>query len=315
LKTFVFALLLAGAAFAPAASFETFQVPGCPGGTVATAINDKGVIVGTCGSQTGQGFIRDPLGHFTLLPNLFPNAINIHGAITGNPAFVRSPSGVVTTFSAGLGPTWPVAINAAGQIVGTTEQVIRQAFLREADGTIVSTSFPNQAQATSISDLGDIVGADIISSGVLSRSFLRTPSGMVTLVGPPNMTPIRYDWATSINRTGTAWLGIVNTFNPATQTTEYQGYIQTGPTAAPRLFLLTYPVDNGNLPSQRPGGGGINVFKAAAIQNLYIAPDGSITEIELGACGDVSAQAISDSGWVTGYCTVEGQDFGFLWRK
>ena len=125
---------MAGAALAPAASFITFQVPNCPGGTQAADINDKGVIVGSCGSPTGQGFIRDPFGHFTLLPNLFPNAINIHGAITGeangpNQGFVRSDSGVVTTFSAGLGATFPVAINDRGQIVGTTEGVIRQAFL------------------------------------------------------------------------------------------------------------------------------------------------------------------------------------------
>jgi hypothetical protein len=139
---------------------------------------------------------------------------------------------------------------------------------------------------------------------------------MVTLVGPKIPSPvIPYDWAVSINRTGTAWLGIVHTFNVATLKTEYQGYIQTGPTAAPRLFLLTYPVDNSPLPSRRAGGGGINASRAAAIQNLYVAPNGAISQIDLGACGDVSAQAINDSGSVTGYCTMQGQSFGFLWRK
>jgi hypothetical protein len=267
MKTISFALLLAGAALAPAASFITFEVPACPGGTMATDINDKGVIVGTCiVGQNLQGFIRDPFGHFILLPDLFPNAINIHGAITGrttgpNQGFVRSDSGVVTTFSAGLGATFPVAINAAGQIVGTFYTGTRQAFLRQPDGTIVFSSFPGFSQAESISDLGDIVGAAIIPSGNIPQSFLRSPSGMVTIVGPKIPSPtVPDDWATSLNRTGTAWLGIANTFNLATLKTESHGYIQTGPTASPRLFSLTYPVDNGNLPLQRAGGG-INVFK------------------------------------------------------
>jgi hypothetical protein len=318
MKIFAFALL-AGAALAPAASFITFQVPNCPGGTQATDINDRGVIVGTSGCG---GFIRDPFGHFTLLPHLFPNAINIHGAITGeqdlniDQGFVRSPTGVVTTFSAdpGHGATFPVAINALGQVVGTFYTGRRQAFLRQPDGTIVFSSFPDESQATSISDLGDIVGAKIFSG--IPQSFLRSPSGMVTIVGPMIPSPsVPDDWATSINRTGTAWLGIANTFNLTTLKTESHGYIQTGPTATPRLFLLTYPVSNFPPFGQRIGGG-INASRAAAIQNLYIAPNGSISQIDLGTCGDVSAQAINDSGWVTGSCTVPGQpSSGFLWRK
>jgi uncharacterized membrane protein len=314
-------LLVFGLGPVLAASFVTFQVPGCPGDAMATAINDKGVIVGTCGvGQNFQGFIRDPFGHFTLLPNLFPNAINIHGAITGettgpNQGFVRSDSGVVTTFSAGLGATFPVAINDKGQIVGTREDSIRHAFLREPDGTFV-TFLEFGSQANAISDLGDIVGAEDRNVSI-PQSFLRAPSGIVTFVGPmigaPPPTP--YDWAVSINRTGTAWLGIANTFSFLTLKTESHGYIQTSPTVPPRLFLLTDPVDNSPLPFQRAGGGGINASRAAAIQNLYVAPDGSISQIDLGACGNVSAQGINDSGWVTGYCTMQGQSFGFLWRK
>jgi hypothetical protein len=57
--------------------------------------------------------------------------------------------------------------------------------------------------------------------------------------------------------------------------------------------------------------GGINTHGAAALGNLYIAPDGTVSNIDLGSCGDVGASAINDNGWVAGSC---GGD-GFLWRK
>jgi hypothetical protein len=111
---------------------------------VPAAINQEGVVVGVCANSQGspdsiQGFIRDPKSRFTLLPELRPTDINVHGAITGVSgvpnfgAFLRSPSGEITLF----GVTYaPVAINARGQIAGFQPGFPTQAFLREPDGSI-----------------------------------------------------------------------------------------------------------------------------------------------------------------------------------
>lgn len=85
-----------------------------------------------------------------------------------------------------------------------------------------------------------------------------------------------------------------------------QGFVQTT-TGAPVLFPLPFTV--GSIFSVV--GGGINSHRAAVLQNIYIAPDGTTIKIELGTCENVVAEAINDSGWVTGHC---GGD-GFLWRK
>ena len=82
-------------------SLPSFQVPDCPL-TVPAAINQEGVVVGVCANSQGspdsiQGFIRDPKGRFTVLPELRPTGVNVHGAITGVSgvpnfgAFLRSP--------------------------------------------------------------------------------------------------------------------------------------------------------------------------------------------------------------------------------
>ena len=120
MKTFVLALLLAGAASAA----QTFQVPGCTA-TSPAAINDLNEVVGTatCGG-IATAFIRDLAGHFTTYTvngdATTATGVNIHGAIVGSytipdcspggtpPNFIptecifgylRSPNGAITTLN------------------------------------------------------------------------------------------------------------------------------------------------------------------------------------------------------------------------
>jgi hypothetical protein len=315
MKIFAFALLFGVQLFG--AHFITFQVPDCPG-TAPTAINNNGVVVGIC---SDQGFIRDASGHFTRLPGLFPAAINIHGVITGTGGgsfggFVREPQGTITTLPPQA--TIPIAINASGQIVGTAIEGASppQAFLLEPDGTL--TIFIPQvhkgAVATGINEIGEITGAAFQGISDLAQGFIRSPNGVTTQIGPVNTEEV---WGLDINRAGTV-IGIANAQIPPLGVWQTQGFIQTA-TGAPVLFPMQ-SVTPIVLPYRPYVNGGINAKGFAVIQNLYVyvRPDGtvSITKIELGPCGDVSAQAINDIGWVTGSCTVPGHPpSGFLWRK
>lgn len=331
---FAFALLLGSQLFG--ASFVIFQAPNCPG-TAPTAINNDGVIVGTCSSDQGaidRGFIRGRSGRFTALPGLVPAHINIRGAITGtyqgtceiplpnvppipcSQGFVRSSSGAVTKFSAnksnGTG-TFPSAINSAGRIVGvvTSGSVAAQGFLRNPDGTIVtpleaiSPPFYKGALPADINDSGEVVGAVIRPVTDILNSFLLAPDGTATLIGPLN---IASSAALGINNTGTV-VGYARMPSPFPFT--FEGYIQAR-TGAVIVFPLPKPVNE--FGTRPPVGARINNSGVAVIQNVYY--DGTATTIDLGPCTNVVAAALNDSGWVTGTCTVQGGKLaGFLWRK
>jgi hypothetical protein len=123
----------------------------------------------------------------------------------------------------------------------------------------------------------------------------------------------RTTYGRSASNNAGAIIGIATTFsNSLPQIITTMGFIQTA-TGAPKLFPLSRP-------TYQPGhfrvpyvNGDINSAGATVIQDLYVAPDGTITRIELGSCGDVNAQAINDHGVVVGSCTVPGQPIsGFL---
>ena len=323
-------LLAATVATANAASFTTFTVPGC-GQTAATAINNKNVVVG---SSAGCGaFIRDAEGHFTSFtvdgnPTI-ATGINIHGAVVGSYSsvancplpgltcvfgYVRSPSGVITTIDQAGSPALfaqPFAINASGQIAGTVTANTPQAFFRDVDGTftLLQHSFQEQGfkggVVTGLTNAGKIAGAAFLPVSDLARAFIRAPNGTLNIVGP--VTTFGETWVIGINNLDGV-VGYVNTLDNGSITT--QGFTQTA-TGAPQLFPVPFTALDGGLPFQRVVGGGINSHGAAVLQNIYIAPDGTISKIDLGACQNVVAEAINNNGWVTGRC---GGD-AFLWRK
>jgi hypothetical protein len=342
MRTFVFALLLAGAA---SAAQTTFQVPGCTA-TSPAAINDLNEVVGTATCNgLATAFIRDPAGHFTTFTidgkPTTATGVNIHGAVIGSYTipdcdpfsgpipttcefgYVRSPNGAITTLNLpginGGGYVRPVAINASGQIAGNIlESFINnrpQVFLRDNDGTFPflspgpPPSFVSQT-LTGVTDSGEIVGTGYNFS--LFQAFVRIPvpptppfgnNGKVILVGPSVFPTSAF--GTGIDRLGAHIIGYAITFNPDNSTTT-QGFTQT-PTGLPKLFPL--PSVSQQL------SGGINSHGEGVLGNVHIAPNGTVTPITIPDCTAVAATAINDLGWVTGSCTQAGETVGFVWRK
>jgi hypothetical protein len=116
-------------------SFTTIDIQGaCYGSTLPTGgINPAGVVAGGFGDPTNcdisHGYLRFPAGAVTVfdapnqqLSRTEPLAINAPGTIAGvgfSNTFVRTSDGAFTTFGVpGSYITWPVAISAAGAVVG-----------------------------------------------------------------------------------------------------------------------------------------------------------------------------------------------------
>jgi hypothetical protein len=345
MKTFVFALLLAGAASAQ--SVRTFQVPGCTA-TAPAAINDLNEVVGTatCGGLS-TAFIRDAAGHFTTFTidgkPTTATGINIHGAVVGSYSipdcnypnlcilgYVRSLGGVVSALtSSGQIAVLPVAINESGQIGGTIQDTVftPRGFLRDVDG--IFTVFPvfpqgfKGATVTGLTDDGAIAGAAFQFTTDIPRAVIRAADGTVTLVGPPFSVTDQDTWVIGIDRLGANLIGYANfrTATPGIFTT--QGFMQTA-TGLPKLFPVPFTAPPTRLTPFPVVSGGINSHGAAVLspafgatngQAIYIAPDGAITVITIPDCAGPTPQAINDNGWVTGSCTRAGQSVGFLWRK
>jgi hypothetical protein len=330
MKTFAIALL-AGAAFAPAASFITFQVPGCGPGADATAINSRGVVTGVCGS--GNGFIRDAHGHFTVFSapgaTLTPTAINYSGTVTGiyssneppppppyeaSKGFIRSADGAITVFNIPFSVEFASTngINARGDIVGGYVGVVPAGFFRAADGTI--TAFCQRCTATAINEIGEIAGSSFTAFDTPHAVVLDADGNLIRSAQPIGAY---MSFGVGINRSGTVFgvFGAVAGMNVADQ-----GFIQTA-AGVTSVFPLPNPINFTEVSFGQPvsillTGGGINDQGAVALQSIYRAPDGTLTNIELGNCASVLARGVNDSGLVTGSCTVPGQpSSGFLWRK
>jgi hypothetical protein len=338
MKKFAFALLFGTQLFA--AHFLTFQVPDCPG-AVATAINNNGVVTGACG--LGNGFIRNAQGQFTWFNvdrGASPTAINNAGTITGFYAingpvsltrgFIRSADGAITTFGQEpmilpdgllvLISTFANGINADGDVVGSQNGGLFQtAFLFPAGG--VFGLFANRAVAMAINEIGEIAGS----------SFFRflpegSPQGVVfngdgTILRVVEPLDASASFVVGINRAGTV-AGVFSTSrNGLVPILEAkQGYIETA-TGETSVFPLPHPII---LPTGNPLfpitklqiGGGINAQGAMVIENVYRAPDGTLTNIELGNCGNVQTYGVNDNGIVAGSCAFPGEPSrGFLWRK
>lgn len=177
-------------------------------GTVPTAINNRGQIIGECNfaSHFGFGFLRQPDGEFDAfapqdaclgIPQIEALAINSRGQITGfylkepcatfiYSGFLREPDGTFTSFDAPSSTgqrTIPTAINNRGQIAGYTDH----GFLRHPDGSIVIFDVPNavSTQPTAIDPEGDITGVYLDSSS-LSHGFFRDKDGTITAFDVPN---------------------------------------------------------------------------------------------------------------------------------
>jgi len=178
-----------------------------PYSTMATSINDSGVVVGVDGS--GRGFVRTPDGRKkwfeapdagVIKTYIRPPQINGSGVVTGYYAdqnsvlhgFVRAADGTMTTFDApnsaqvfGWG-TNPCAINARGAIAGwyTDNTGKTRGFVRGANGQVAAFDVPGASQtfAMAINDKGEIAGYALFA---YERGFVRSATGEITIFDAP----------------------------------------------------------------------------------------------------------------------------------
>jgi uncharacterized membrane protein len=191
-------------------SLTTFDPPGTSfplvgtGGSGASGVTPNGAIVGSYLDAAGaiHGYLRASNGAFTVFdaPDstvTSPAAINPSGEITGRfvPAgsvisrgFVRSPSGVMTTFDAvpDATSTGPIAINPAGATTGSYQLLpggIQSGFVRAPNGAITTFTVNDMStQAVAINPAGEIAGS---FGGFLPEGFLRTPDGTIITFDVP----------------------------------------------------------------------------------------------------------------------------------
>ncbi len=201
----------------------TFDVPGASTGkkhgTFVTAMDPAGDVAGYYSDATSgstYGFVRAANSTITTFivsagwagEGTEVLGINSLGAVTGedqfnNDAFVRSPSGTITSFSVtdpgtSLGyATTGIAINTAGVIAGryVDSNGISHGFVRTGNGIITTFDPPGVATQptfygisgtipTSIDTAGDIAGTYTDTTGA-RHSFVRTSSGTMTSFDPP----------------------------------------------------------------------------------------------------------------------------------
>jgi hypothetical protein len=206
----------------------SFQVPDSRA-TYPLSINEAGTVTGyyITHSGTSNGFVRSEDGQ--IIPfdvpgsvATIPLSINTAGDITGYynlpgnipQGFTRTPDGKITTFgnpesTANPASFWaqPIAINAAGEIIGNYPDVALASFvfLRSAAGVVLDFSLSLGAHystvATGLSAGGSIVGYASSQSLNLAEGFLWSGQGP-----PPNpgegFTPITVAGSTGTFPTG-----------------------------------------------------------------------------------------------------------------
>ncbi len=204
---------------APSYTFTTIDGPGVLNNTSASGINDAGQVVGTyttANLRATQGFLRDATGLTAIAdPNepsaTYASSINDAGQIVGFYAhntssaagylgFLRSPTGVFTSFAAPAAPSATLAqgINGAGNIVGYyyDSSGLPQGFLRDAAGDFTAINDPNATRGTfaqGINAAGEIVGYYLVGSTrgngpARAEAFLRDAAGTFTAIDDPSAT-------------------------------------------------------------------------------------------------------------------------------
>ncbi len=182
--------------------FHTFMADPGEVGIQTLAINRAGAVVGYFHTFVDHGFVRSPAGHITTFDCPLNNGttdftqafgINNAGTISGTcteagvrKAFVRDPSGSITTFIPGGGTAADGNfINNSGAMTGDYVVAGRfHGFIRKADGSFI---LPIDADLVNgqdtlpetINDAGAIAGAYTITATGDRAAFYRDPSGAI----------------------------------------------------------------------------------------------------------------------------------------
>jgi probable HAF family extracellular repeat protein len=213
-RTFLPLFLLLLPFAADAAPAYSVTVVG-PANSTATAINDRGTVVGTFadpGSLSQYGFIAGA-GFVNLGPiggNSAPSAINDSGVVVGHASSsatnfgtaFREPSGGTMQFfnpfngfhSQGTG------INNAGQVVGWGDDfTTNHSFLMNGDSvTDLGSLGGGWSMANAINNRGQVVGVSTLTDPALTHAYLYSHGAMTdlgTLGGA-------FSWASAINDAG-----------------------------------------------------------------------------------------------------------------
>lgn len=207
-----------------------FDPPGVSTDIIPADINIWGQVAGTAYNYDDptmfashqHGFIRQPDGKFLTIdaggadyPETTINAINALGQTTGwcddfnkqsndplDPfalghtalGFIRNANGKVTRFNVlNATDTYPVALNALGQVAGSYDivlsefDVVHQGFLRQPNGKIVTFVAPGAGDSTqvdAIDALGRVIG-HFEDSNDQYHAFIRKVDGKITTFDVP----------------------------------------------------------------------------------------------------------------------------------
>jgi uncharacterized membrane protein len=234
-----------GALTPKAQTFITFDPPGSAG-TVPTAINDAGEVVGFYFDAGGasHGFVRNPDGTFTsplTAPGGYdvrPNTINAAGTIAGrykDKAFIRVPNGAYSTlrFPPTTGVTIAIAtsIDNAGFVVGSYSAKATKpglGFIRGKDRSITLFSVPDASLVipTGVNRDGTSAGYYYVADTVV-HGFVRDAQGVITTFDPPGSTQTLVAGISASGVVAGQWLdglayhgflrdeaGLITTFDP-----------------------------------------------------------------------------------------------------
>ena len=187
-------------------------------GTLATDINDAGVITGYYDTGDVQhGFTFDGRTSVSFdVPGFelpVPVGINASGVIAGDAqttgyqfiGFVRDAEGNITTFTvAGAYDTEPTGINASGVITGVAGGATRASgFIRDALGNITVFKIPGALVTvpTAINASGQIAGYWSDADGG-THGFTRDASGTISSFNVPGVKAPYGTFPSSINDSG-----------------------------------------------------------------------------------------------------------------
>jgi hypothetical protein len=197
-------------------SITPFNPGGAAGSTVVTDINDAGTVVGiyllTNTDPPSQAYLRASDGTITTFTvpgstSVYPWSINDLGEVTGTYSydsgdqvggFVRSPGGIVTTFTYSAGIV-PLAINLAGTTTGWYGPPVGNfaGFVGGPNGTITPFSMPGTGAIDTLSmglnNAGFIAGSYTVAvsgspvpgPGEYMYGFVRSPQGVISSFGVP----------------------------------------------------------------------------------------------------------------------------------
>jgi hypothetical protein len=192
-------------------SITRFNPGGAAGFTDVRGINNRGDVVGSYSTTNSippaQAYVRSSDGALTTFiisgsDYVFPWSINDLGEVTGVyyydgdtqvGGFVRSPGGMITTFTYAAGIV-PLAINRAGTIAGWYGPPVGafQGFVRQPGGTIVPFTMPGMGMLNTsfmgLNEDGFVTGSyTTIATGPpgsgtreYMHGFIRSPQGGIS---------------------------------------------------------------------------------------------------------------------------------------